>query len=315
MPTKLNKTLLAITIFSSLAILAPVAKGDIVNNAYVPLTSLPGVTNVNVGANGNVSSYLGSMYTLGIMIATALAVIMIMWGGIEYMSTDSMGGKEGGKEKVTNALFGLILALSSWLILNTINHQLISSNLTLTPVAPQSTPPQVSAVAPGVGNSLLPGQSNTWDNPNNGITPLIQGQTYNNGSIYYYSSTEKGADSGSAAGLNAYGGQLVANPSADSNIVGSAASSYYPGGTVIYNNDTGTYWVVDDNNKSGGVAVNNSTTGPNSIEYFTNQKIPGQGLGSTGSFTVVKVPSGTVSGSKITSLHTKSNLDAYLNEQ
>ena len=158
MPTKLNKTLLAITIFSSLAILAPVAKGDIVNNAYVPLTSLPGVTDVNVGANGNVSSYLGNMYTLGIMIATALAVIMIMWGGIEYMSTDSMGGKEGGKEKVTNALFGLILALSSWLILNTINHQLISSNLTLTPVAPQSTPPQVSAGVVGA-NAIDP-----WDN-------------------------------------------------------------------------------------------------------------------------------------------------------
>src|SRR5258708_6669012 len=73
--------------------------------AYVPLAPIPTyVDTVNfsdVSGNG-LSTYLGNAYRLGVGIATVLAVIMIMWGGIEYMSTDAMGGKEDGKEKINN---------------------------------------------------------------------------------------------------------------------------------------------------------------------------------------------------------------------
>ncbi len=77
------------------------------------------------------SDYLANIYRLGIGIATALSVLMIMWGGIEYMSTDAMGGKEEGRERINNALVGLMLALASYVILVTINRQFINTRLDL----------------------------------------------------------------------------------------------------------------------------------------------------------------------------------------
>lgn len=304
--------------------------------AYIPLTTLPGITSVNPGAgtnSGGLSSYLGNMYTLGIMIATALAVIMIMWGGIEYMSTDSIGGKEGGKEKVTNALFGLLLALASWLILNTINHQLILTNLTIAPVKPQSDKPEVTASSSQqkIASSQLllpgdPGYPYSIGDPNYG-QPFVsasgaggpvssqQGTTFQSANTYYYSSSEAKNDSGTLAGKNAYDGQLVANPNNDPFTVGSAASSYYPGGTIIYNNNTGTYWVVDDNNINSktGLPVNNTTTNPNAIEYYNNQSDPGYGQPSKTSFTVVYQPSSKLSSSQINGLHNYSTMLSTVN--
>ena len=81
----------------------------------------------------SLSSYLQKVFEIGIGVAAGLAVIMIVLGGIEYMSTDAIGGKEEGKEKITSALWGLLLALSAWLILNTINPALLNMNLQVNP--------------------------------------------------------------------------------------------------------------------------------------------------------------------------------------
>ena len=78
-------------------------------------------------------TYLTGMVKLLIMVAGVLAVIMIMLGGIQYMSSDAISGKEEGKEKITQALFGLLLAIASWLILNTINPDLLIINPTIKP--------------------------------------------------------------------------------------------------------------------------------------------------------------------------------------
>jgi hypothetical protein len=96
-------------------------------DAYVPLAPIGDFVNTTTAAD--LSQYLNNMFRLGIGIATALAVLMIVIGGIEYMSTDAIGGKEEGKEKITSALWGLFLALAAYLILNTINPQLLNTSL------------------------------------------------------------------------------------------------------------------------------------------------------------------------------------------
>ncbi|MFA6227392.1 MAG: pilin [Candidatus Paceibacterota bacterium] len=73
----------------------------------------------------NLSNFLRDIFNFGIAIAVVLSVVMISWGGILYMTTDSWSGKEDGKEKIENALYGLALALVSWLILYTINPALV----------------------------------------------------------------------------------------------------------------------------------------------------------------------------------------------
>lgn len=90
----------------------------------VTTVTLPGV---NAGTSPGVSSYLSSIYTLGVGLAGVLAVLMIVIGGIQYIGSGmSPSAKEDAKGRITNAILGLLLALASWLILNTINPNLVS---------------------------------------------------------------------------------------------------------------------------------------------------------------------------------------------
>ena len=93
---------------------------------YVPLegeafegfTPTPGATSAG--------QFLSQVFQFGLALAAALAVIMIVWGGIQIMLSDSVFNKEEGKKKIWNAIWGLILALVSWLILYTINPNILT---------------------------------------------------------------------------------------------------------------------------------------------------------------------------------------------
>ena len=74
----------------------------------------------------NLSTLLGTVFNFGIAIAVVLALIMIILGGIEYMTTDAWTKKEEGKQRIINALLGLGLALVSWLLLFIINPTLVT---------------------------------------------------------------------------------------------------------------------------------------------------------------------------------------------
>jgi hypothetical protein len=73
----------------------------------------------------NLSTYIKSLFDFLIAVAVALAVIMIIIGGFEYMTTDSWKGKSDGINKIKDALWGLALALLAYLILWTINPCLV----------------------------------------------------------------------------------------------------------------------------------------------------------------------------------------------
>lgn len=79
--------------------------------------------------NSNLGVYLNMMIRLFIGICAVLAVIMIVMGGIEYMTTELISSKEAGKERIRNAIFGLLLALGAWTLLNTINPNLLNTDL------------------------------------------------------------------------------------------------------------------------------------------------------------------------------------------
>ena len=90
---------------------------------YLEPTALPGVS-----ANASLGTFLGQVFNWGIAIAVALTVVMIIFGGMQYMTTDSWMGKDEGKTKIMDALIGLSIALLSWIILNTINPCLVNFN-------------------------------------------------------------------------------------------------------------------------------------------------------------------------------------------
>lgn len=100
-------------------------------------------------------AFLIGLFTVLIMVVTLLAVVWIVLGGIQYMSTDAYSGKSAGKEKIKNALIGLLLAGASWIILYTINPQILNINFTYggsINYSENTTPPSLVASTP-IGDS------------------------------------------------------------------------------------------------------------------------------------------------------------------
>src|SRR3990167_10539224 len=116
---------------------------------YVPLAPLPGTTETVGGKEvvANAGNYIKGAFNLAIGIAAALAIIMIIIGGIQYMGSESLGGKSAGRKRINDAVLGLLLALGSYLILFTINPSLVDFNVNIgaiTPPAGGTTPTRVA---------------------------------------------------------------------------------------------------------------------------------------------------------------------------
>lgn len=100
------------------------------NEDYKLLAPIPGFLEETPK---NPSEYINGMYKILLGFAGALAVMMIMYAGFMYMTTEAVSGKTKAKERITAAVLGLILALSSYLILKTINPDFISFKFSITP--------------------------------------------------------------------------------------------------------------------------------------------------------------------------------------
>ena len=130
-----TKKILAVVIFLGLCafnigILTHSASAQSASNSwdkYTPLAPLPGTTNEE--GETDIQTYIPGIFKLAIGIAGVLAVLMIIIGGVEYITTDAIQGKSEGKARIQNALWGLVLVLVSWILLYTVNPKLTVFNL------------------------------------------------------------------------------------------------------------------------------------------------------------------------------------------
>jgi len=118
------------------------------------------------GENFDFGDYVNGLLTFAIGIAGALAVVMIVVGGIQYMSTDNFGEKAQGKEHIKNSLGGLILLIGAYMILNTINPDLVNLNFQVSGVSVAATEIidggySVDFNTDGTGTITGPGITNT----------------------------------------------------------------------------------------------------------------------------------------------------------
>jgi len=88
---------------------------------------------------GGLGKYLNLMIKIFIGLCAVLSVVMIVIGGLEYMTSELISSKEAGKEKITGALLGLLIALGAYALLFTINPDLLKSDVNVPPVV-LSTP-------------------------------------------------------------------------------------------------------------------------------------------------------------------------------
>ena len=137
------------------------------DNRYVFLTPLPFNDGLNpqesviIGATGEegILGILQRIFTLMLVAAVVLAVVFLIIGGARYATGDTLGGVQGGRQIITNAVTGLLFALLAWLLLNVINPDLLRFTL----------------VIPNVGSKLTPGTGNSnsgtsGDSPCTGLT-------------------------------------------------------------------------------------------------------------------------------------------------
>lgn len=82
--------------------------------SYQPLAPLPGIDG---GGEVTVAEYFSTIYQIGVSLVLVIAVVMLIYGGIQYMMSDSIGGKSGGRETIGKAIIGIVLAVSSYALL------------------------------------------------------------------------------------------------------------------------------------------------------------------------------------------------------
>jgi len=124
---KLFPTILLIV--AAVAVLTPTTLLIAGTTDYVPLAPLPNTTTAAGGAT--LQTYIPGIYKLGVGMAGVLAVLMITWGGLEYMMSEAVSSKAEAKKRIWSALGGLILAFLSYVILYTINPNLVTFSLNL----------------------------------------------------------------------------------------------------------------------------------------------------------------------------------------
>ena len=98
---------------------------------YVPKIEIPCNTNIAGGAcptnwKTDIASYIARLYQFSLMIAGLIALGAIMYGAVLYtLSAGNFVSKEEGKEWMKNAVYGLVLLFGAYLILYTINPDLV----------------------------------------------------------------------------------------------------------------------------------------------------------------------------------------------
>ncbi len=101
--------------------------------------------------------YLKGIVQVTIGVAGILAVVMTVICGIQLIGSPSVSQKSASKDCITSAIFGLLLAISSWLILNTINTQLLSSDVALLGLPAIATTPTATTTAANAPRPTFPG--------------------------------------------------------------------------------------------------------------------------------------------------------------
>lgn len=104
---------------------------------YTPLTLLPGTyeTDSTGKATTNIALYLSGAIKLLIALGAALAVLFAIIGGVKYVAASiNPSAKSDAIEDVQHALIGLAIILTSYLLLNSINPNLVRFNFMLPPV-------------------------------------------------------------------------------------------------------------------------------------------------------------------------------------
>lgn len=78
----------------------------------------------------NLTTYIKDIYTWGVGAAALLAVLILVVGGFQYvLSAGNLGSTEAAKDRMKNAIFGMLILLGASLILSLVSTKLTDISL------------------------------------------------------------------------------------------------------------------------------------------------------------------------------------------
>lgn len=152
--------------------------GDACKLGYTPLEPIPGITPVNgtydLTSAGGFSKLINALFKILITVGALLAVLSLTVGGVQYMTSSSVGNKTQGIDRAKASLWGILLIAGIWLILNTINPELLNFNFNPCPVGSNSANCSWSSYTTS-GSSNASGASGSSNTPGTPIGPATIG--------------------------------------------------------------------------------------------------------------------------------------------
>lgn len=103
-------------------------------NGFCPLAPIPNLTQGVQATSGGLASFFNNLYKYLIGLAAILAIIMIVWGGLEISTKDSISKQSDGRERITQAILGLVLVLLPVLVFSIINPSILNLSLDIPPL-------------------------------------------------------------------------------------------------------------------------------------------------------------------------------------
>jgi hypothetical protein len=116
------------------------------NCKYVPLEPL---SLLDESGTTSFAGFISSLFKVLFAVSGLLAVVMLTFGGIEYMVSDIAHRKNEGLARAQAAVYGILILAGSWLLLHTINPELLNFNLDI----PGSSAPAQQAQTSTTGSS------------------------------------------------------------------------------------------------------------------------------------------------------------------
>lgn len=108
---------------------APTATPDGTYNLLAPIPCVGGDCSGQLATETTLPQYVKGFIQLSIGISAVFAIVMIVIGGFQYMTSDALQGKQDGKTRIKNSAIGILLIAASFIILQTINPDLLDIKL------------------------------------------------------------------------------------------------------------------------------------------------------------------------------------------
>jgi len=90
-----------------------------------PEINIPGIGTTTLSLGMDLGALIAWLYYFIITISGLAAFIMLIWGGVQWLTSAGNPSKMGeARDRIGSALLGIVIILASWLILNTVDPNL-----------------------------------------------------------------------------------------------------------------------------------------------------------------------------------------------